>query len=32
MKMYWKTGNIAPHILILGTRWGWVVSFMPHPL
>jgi len=27
MKAYWETGDIAPHILDLGTRWMWVVSF-----
>jgi len=24
--------SIAPHILSLGTRWRWVLSFMPQPL
>jgi hypothetical protein len=23
---------MAPHILDLGTRWRWVVSFTPRPL
>jgi hypothetical protein len=36
MKIYWKGRRgcicIAPHILNLGTRWRWVVSFMPWPL
>jgi hypothetical protein len=31
-KTYWKSGGIAPLILILGTRWRWVVSFTPRPL
>jgi hypothetical protein len=26
------SGGIAPHILILGTRWRLVVSFIPQPL
>jgi hypothetical protein len=26
------SGDIAPCILDLGTRWRWVVSFMPQPL
>jgi hypothetical protein len=29
MKAYWGSGNIAPRILDLGTRWRWVVSFTP---
>jgi hypothetical protein len=29
MKAYWRSGGIAPHILDLGTRWRWVVSFTP---
>jgi hypothetical protein len=29
MKTYWGNGGIAPWILILGTRWKWVVSFTP---
>jgi hypothetical protein len=32
MKAYWGSGGIAPRILVLGTRWKWVVSFMPRPL
>jgi len=28
----WGIGGIAPHILNLGTRWRWVVSFMPCPV
>jgi hypothetical protein len=28
MKVYWESGGIAPHILDLDTRWGWVVGFM----
>jgi hypothetical protein len=27
-----RSGDIAPHILNLGTGWRWVVSFMPLPL
>jgi hypothetical protein len=27
MKTYWESGGIAPHIIDLGTRWKWVVSF-----
>jgi len=23
MKAYWESGNIAPRILDLGTRWRW---------
>jgi hypothetical protein len=26
------SGGIASHILELGTRWRWVVSFIPRPL
>jgi hypothetical protein len=29
MKTYWGSGCIAPHILDLGIRWRWVVSFTP---
>jgi hypothetical protein len=32
MKTYWGSGGIAPHILDLGIRWRWVVSFTPRPL
>jgi hypothetical protein len=32
MKTYWWSGGIVPHILDLGTRWRWVVSFTPRPL
>jgi len=32
MKAYWGSGGIGPPILDLGTRWRWVVSFMPRPL
>jgi hypothetical protein len=32
MKMYWNSGGTAPHILDLGTKWRWVVSFTPRPL
>jgi hypothetical protein len=32
MKTYWECGCIAPRILDLGTRWRWVVSFIPQPL
>jgi hypothetical protein len=31
-KTYWVSGGIAPHILDLGTRLRWVVSFTPRPL
>jgi len=27
MKTYWWSGDIAPRVLDLGTRWKWVVSF-----
>jgi hypothetical protein len=32
MEEYWRSGGIAPCFLDLGTRWRWVVSFMPQPL
>jgi hypothetical protein len=32
MKTYWGSGGIAPHILDLGTRCRWVISFTPRPL
>jgi hypothetical protein len=32
MKTYWENGGIDPHILDLGTRWRWVVSFTLRPL
>jgi hypothetical protein len=32
MKEYWGSGSIAPHILHLGIRWRFVVSFTPLPL
>jgi hypothetical protein len=32
MKTYWGSGDIAPLILVLGTRCRWVVSFTPWPL
>jgi len=32
MKTYWGSGGIDPHILVFGTRWRRVVSFMPRPL
>jgi hypothetical protein len=32
IKTYWRNRDIAPRILNLGTRWRWVVSFMPRPL
>jgi hypothetical protein len=32
MKKYWGSGGIASHVLDLGTRWRWVVSFTPRPL
>jgi hypothetical protein len=28
----WGSGDIAPLIRNLGTRWGWVVSFTRRPL
>jgi hypothetical protein len=31
MKTCWKNWSIAPHILNLGNRRRWVVSFMPRP-
>jgi hypothetical protein len=31
MKTYWGSESIAPRILNLGTKWSWVVSFMPRP-
>jgi hypothetical protein len=32
MKTYWGSGGIYPHILDLGARCRWVVSFTPRPL
>jgi hypothetical protein len=32
IKTYWGSGGIAPHILDLGTRWRWVISFTPRTL
>jgi hypothetical protein len=32
MKAYGEVGVIAPHILSLGTRCRWMVSFTPRPL
>jgi hypothetical protein len=32
MKAYWGIGSRVTRILDLGTRWRWVVSFMPQPL
>jgi len=32
MKLYWGSGFIIPPILILGTRWRWMVSFTFRPL
>jgi hypothetical protein len=32
MKVYWGNGGLASGILDIGTRWRWVVSFMPRPL
>jgi hypothetical protein len=29
VKMYWDSGDIAPRILDVGTRWRLVVSFTP---
>jgi hypothetical protein len=31
MKVYCMNGSIALHILDLGTRWRWVVSFTSQP-
>jgi hypothetical protein len=32
MKTYWESGDIAPRILDIGTRWRLVVSFTLRPL
>jgi hypothetical protein len=32
IKEYWGSGDIAPRIFDLGTRWRRVVSFTPRPL
>jgi len=32
MKMYGGVEGIAPHILYLGAKWGWVFSFTPRLL
>jgi hypothetical protein len=32
MKTYWGSSGIAPRILDLGVRWGWVVSFTPRQI
>jgi len=32
METYWRSGDVAPLILNLGTRWRIVVSFTPRPL
>jgi len=32
LKTYSGSGDIASHILYVGTRWRWVVSFTPRPL
>jgi hypothetical protein len=32
MKAYYGSGGIASHILGVGTRLRWVVSFTPWPL
>jgi hypothetical protein len=32
MKAYWGSVDVAPHILDLGTRLRWVVSFTHRPL
>jgi hypothetical protein len=32
MKAYWGSGDIAPPILDLDTRWRWVVRFTPRPI
>jgi hypothetical protein len=31
-KAYWGSGDTAPCIFYLGSRWRWVVSFTPRPL
>jgi hypothetical protein len=31
MKTCLRNGGIAPHILNLGTRWRWVLNFLPLP-
>jgi hypothetical protein len=28
----WRCGDTAPHILALGSRWRWVVSFTPRSI
>jgi len=30
--LQWESGGIAPCVLILGSRWRWVISFTPRPL
>jgi hypothetical protein len=32
MKTYWESGDTAPRILDLDTRWRWVVGYTPSPL
>jgi hypothetical protein len=32
MKTWWGSGDIAPRIFNLSTRWRWGVSFTPQPL
>jgi len=32
MKVYLCNRDITPRIVMLGTIWTWVVSFMPRPL
>jgi hypothetical protein len=32
MKMYWRSGGIAPRLLDLGTRRRWVASFTSRPI
>jgi hypothetical protein len=32
MKAYWGNGGVASRSLNLGTRFRWVVGFMPQPL
>jgi hypothetical protein len=32
MKTNWRSGGTAPHVLDLGTKWRWLVSFTPRPL
>jgi len=27
----WGSGGMAPHVLNLGNRWKWLISFTPQP-